>query len=388
MEKVHSHYDNLKVTRNAPVEVIRAAYRAMASKYHPDVNSSPGANNTMRILNEAWDTLSDPTKRAEHDRWIQKEEEKMRAKVADAYNASKPSAAKTSGQSRDADSIDPSWQYYRSGDSREPGRPSRPTRSSSSPTVPPTQKASSKLQWAAVIIFLVAVGWFFYDSIQPADEWSGYAIPVTSQPVPVNASGVAHVGVAPKSEPAKDRKPSGSGQSRPSLDANSSATTSRVPSGDSSNRGGVAAPRAQELQASTPKFKPFSGELDPERQDKTGYLKGAYQQAPAGLSTFTVDNQKGSADAIARIYLGGSKPAVRSMYVKVGERFTAKDLAPGLYIFRYQFVGSQDTFEADNPFHLQETTTDEGTRYSNVRVTLFRVSNGNLKTKRVSSDQF
>lgn len=38
MKKIHTHYDNLKVARIAPPEVIRAAYRTLSQKYHPDKN--------------------------------------------------------------------------------------------------------------------------------------------------------------------------------------------------------------------------------------------------------------------------------------------------------------------------------------------------------------
>jgi hypothetical protein len=38
MAKIHTHYDNLKVSRHAPQEVIRAAYKALSQKYHPDKN--------------------------------------------------------------------------------------------------------------------------------------------------------------------------------------------------------------------------------------------------------------------------------------------------------------------------------------------------------------
>lgn len=71
MPTIHSHYENLKVARNAPLEVIRAAYRSLSQKYHPDRN--PGNNEAARImmaLNAAYETLSDPTKRREHDQWI------------------------------------------------------------------------------------------------------------------------------------------------------------------------------------------------------------------------------------------------------------------------------------------------------------------------------
>jgi curved DNA-binding protein CbpA len=75
MAKIHTHYDNLKVSRMAPQEVIRAAYKALSQKYHPDKN--PGdekAARIMAILNSAYETLSDPQRRKEHDEWIASEE--------------------------------------------------------------------------------------------------------------------------------------------------------------------------------------------------------------------------------------------------------------------------------------------------------------------------
>ena len=133
---------------------------------------------------------------------------------------------------------------------------------------------------------------------------------------------------------------------------------------------------------------PNPKEKDREEQDKTGYLKGQPKQAVGGLSNFTVDNQQGSSDAVARIYLDGVKPAVRSMYVKKGETFSAKSLNAGTYIFRYRFIGSDDTFESDKPFSLTQTKTETGTRYSNVTVTLFKVRDGNMTTRKVDPSSF
>lgn len=75
MAKIHTHYDNLKVARQAPQEVIRAAYKALSQKYHPDKN--PGdekAARIMAIVNTAYNILSDPIRRKEHDEWIAAEE--------------------------------------------------------------------------------------------------------------------------------------------------------------------------------------------------------------------------------------------------------------------------------------------------------------------------
>jgi DnaJ-class molecular chaperone len=75
MKKVHTHYDNLKVSRTAPSEVIRAAYKALAQKYHPDRNHEDSeAARIMKTINVSYEVLSDPIKRQEHDQWILRQE--------------------------------------------------------------------------------------------------------------------------------------------------------------------------------------------------------------------------------------------------------------------------------------------------------------------------
>jgi hypothetical protein len=61
------YYDILQVSRNAEQEVIEAAYRRLARKYHPDVYSGSDAGDRMRELNEAHEVLGDPRRRAEYD---------------------------------------------------------------------------------------------------------------------------------------------------------------------------------------------------------------------------------------------------------------------------------------------------------------------------------
>ena len=71
MPRIHTHYDNLKVTRNAPPEVIRAAYKTLCQKFHPDRNpGNQSAEKTFLIIRTAYETLSDPEKRKLHDAWI------------------------------------------------------------------------------------------------------------------------------------------------------------------------------------------------------------------------------------------------------------------------------------------------------------------------------
>jgi hypothetical protein len=74
-KKIHTHYDNLKISRNAPDEVIKAAYKALSQKYHPDKNARPDASKVMAILNNSYAVLSDQQRRRKHDEWIASEEQ-------------------------------------------------------------------------------------------------------------------------------------------------------------------------------------------------------------------------------------------------------------------------------------------------------------------------
>jgi curved DNA-binding protein CbpA len=62
------HYDILGVADDAPEEVIRAAYRAMAAKHHPDRNPDHAAAELMlKRINAAYEVLGDPVKRRLYD---------------------------------------------------------------------------------------------------------------------------------------------------------------------------------------------------------------------------------------------------------------------------------------------------------------------------------
>ena len=61
-------YKTLQVDPEAEDEVIEAAYRRLARKYHPDVAPGPEAQDRMVRINQAWEMLRDPTRRAAVDR--------------------------------------------------------------------------------------------------------------------------------------------------------------------------------------------------------------------------------------------------------------------------------------------------------------------------------
>lgn len=67
-----THYNTLKVASDAPVEVVRAAYRVLAQKYHPDRNPGDGVAATeMVLVNEAYRVLSHADLRKQYDLKLQ-----------------------------------------------------------------------------------------------------------------------------------------------------------------------------------------------------------------------------------------------------------------------------------------------------------------------------
>lgn len=61
------YYKTLGVDRKADEAAIKAAYRRLARKYHPDVNKEAGAEDKFKDLQEAYAVLRDPEKRQAYD---------------------------------------------------------------------------------------------------------------------------------------------------------------------------------------------------------------------------------------------------------------------------------------------------------------------------------
>ncbi|WP_297155805.1 molecular chaperone DnaJ [uncultured Ellagibacter sp.] len=62
-------YEILGVSKDASDAEIKKAFRRRARELHPDVNKAADAEDQFKELNEAYDVLSDPNKRAQYDRF-------------------------------------------------------------------------------------------------------------------------------------------------------------------------------------------------------------------------------------------------------------------------------------------------------------------------------
>jgi curved DNA-binding protein CbpA len=61
------YYEILQVSPRAEPEIIEAAYKRLALKYHPDTNQTASATERMKWINQAYALLSDPVQRAQYD---------------------------------------------------------------------------------------------------------------------------------------------------------------------------------------------------------------------------------------------------------------------------------------------------------------------------------
>ena len=89
MATTDDYYKFLDVPPTASHEEIRSAFRQMALKYHPDRNKDPWAEIIFKQINEAYQVLGNPKKRAAYDAErraeAQRAEERQRGQQGPRY---------------------------------------------------------------------------------------------------------------------------------------------------------------------------------------------------------------------------------------------------------------------------------------------------------------
>ena len=71
-----NYYDILQINQNASPEIIEKAYKTLAKKYHPDLqeeNNKKEAEEILKEINEAYEILSNPDKKALYDQDLKNE---------------------------------------------------------------------------------------------------------------------------------------------------------------------------------------------------------------------------------------------------------------------------------------------------------------------------
>ena len=65
-----THYDNLKVPRDAGTEAIRTAYRELIQQYAANQSPRAEANRQMKTIHNSYSILSNPIQKNKYDQWL------------------------------------------------------------------------------------------------------------------------------------------------------------------------------------------------------------------------------------------------------------------------------------------------------------------------------
>ena len=327
---VRTHYDNLKVARNAPPEVIKAAYKTLAQKYHPDLNpGSEAAARIMVMLNQAYAVLSDPLRRKDHDAWIaeQEQEAAQRTTTSDGYSSEARSTAESMRSAYGAD-----IPFSQTNSAR--GNASAQTRQAQ-PPAPVVQRNSDNPAWLQGLFLLCVLVVWNWDTVKSWFEKPQTVVAI-STPAPVAAV-------------AKPPIPARPVYQRPTV----------APSG-----------YAWPVSA--------------------GYVDGFPLLNQSGRSTFTIDNSRGNGDVFVKLHSVAGRNAgenVRHLFIPFGSRFTARNLTTGWYEVRYRTL-TDGSLHVSEAFEAKETVVDDSMFFSNLTLTLYTVPGGNTKTKTLAEADF
>lgn len=332
LPRVRTHYDNLKVARNAPSEVIRAAYKTLSQKYHPDRN--PGdqdASRIMQMLNEAYTVLSDEDKRRAHDEWIAAQEEQL----AREYFQSKSQHEQVSSSVKQANA----------GAEKQASAPINGK--------PPSDFVLLLLLPVRIIVHLLRF-WRFYILVGicvfvGVEIYKDHVRTSTYRPSPAPAS------YTPKPQT-----------------SNQAQTNLLVQPAKPVQPACVAMPKAP------------NGNAWPA---SAGYVKGEPVLAANGLSTVTIDNTKAGLPIFVKLKKVAGNSTIRSVYIPAGQKFTMNKVDPGTYFMAYKDVKNGCNYKSQS-FELRQIKEYGGTRYDTIEMTIYTVAGGNMRYQKLPETDF
>jgi len=384
VKNIHTHYDNLKVARNASDQVIRAAYKTLCNLYHPDKNSGDAeAGKIMSIINVSYRVLSDPEKRNSHDAWIARME--MHSENEAEINSAiyKPSPC---DGGRKMHSYPGTTNYS----------PYQETQDKPAPKFLDVLFILGRWGLMAVVglVVILTLSFLLYKAYHKVTS------PFSTASRNFNDSrlqgrqsveGDDYDGTRTPPIYKYDSTPSsfspsvskgGSNLSSQAIQSSGSRSTDVT---KKSGVGNSTSTATQSKKYSRPDKAP-NGSPWPSR---ASYISGYAKNNLGGLSTVKVDNSKNNSSVFVKLYsvsYARTYPA-RAIYIPAGSAFKVESISAGQYEIRYQDLRNGGFYKSE-VFSLSEKSTSAGVSYSNVTMTLYKVQGGNMSTYPISEEEF
>ncbi|CAG2129172.1 J domain-containing protein [Cupriavidus plantarum] len=415
---MHTHYDNLKVSRDAPFEVIRAAYKSLSQKYHPDRHADGDeANRIMRLINAAYEVLSDPVKREEHDRWIVTQE-KLEAQRGRRPAGARPTPggaggvpprpqarpqAQTAQTAQTAQQAQTARERTRKAEAakaeaekaerakaekereREKERRERERREHEAEQQRRAERASqerrerqraedrdrerdSRREDRPIR----------EDGFQPA-RLSGRSWSVLVYSLAATAIVVLLSDWTPGTSlgASLDTPAANAATEASSPVAAASAPAAAPAKGSTAATAAVAAAITSSIISTREETRYIRPSLTPKGEpwpERSGYVPGYPVLNTDGLSMVTIDNTRNKFDVFLKLVaLDTTRPLpVRTSYVRSGTSFTMENIAPGSYDVRYRSLDTGEIFRSER-FDLKEIQEATGTSFAKNILTLYSV---------------
>ncbi|EJO33349.1 J domain-containing protein [Achromobacter marplatensis] len=306
-----THYDILKVSRAAPPEVIRAAYKALAQKHHPDRrDGNPAEEEIMSRINAAYEILRSEEKKARYDREL----DRQAGERAEAEARSRAEMHAQAEAAANARARENAAEMQREGAGTGFGNDRPPSRDPRSVTrkLPTRVNGLDRIFIGVFLLASVAVMLPIHDSWHRGVS-GGQGGQQQAQAAPATPS--SRVGPKPISQ------------------------TSEKP----------AVPQTSRINtpiSSAPSGKPWP--------NAAGYLE-EFSPSDFGGSIVTVDNTTSRTPLFFKLVnaLRSGSDASRHVYVPAGQSFTIYNVAPGSYWLVFRDLGTGQHYQSES-FRLQE----------------------------------
>ena len=122
---------------------------------------------------------------------------------------------------------------------------------------------------------------------------------------------------------------------------------------------------------------------------QTGGIRGCKKRQRGGRSTMTVDNSANDTAVLVKLYPNGvpNAAAVRVFTLRAKDSWTEIDIRSGIYELRYEDLATK-VFTKTDPLTLSERQVEGGVKFSRLKVTLYKVQNGNMNTQSIAKQEF